>query len=77
MNIGENILHHFAKNGNGKAQYYLGVLYSDNMYLDKNKDLARKWLKMAKDNGIKEADYAYDIVRKSFWVLGPPLYYFV
>lgn len=68
---GKAILEQFAEKGDGRAQYYLGVLYTDNMYLGKNKDLARKWIKKAKDNGIYAADYAYSVVSKSFWVLGP------
>lgn len=74
---GKEILQQYAENGNGKAQYYLGVLYTDNMYLGKDKELARKWLKKAKDNGVYEANYAYDVVSKAFWVLGPSLRYFV
>ena len=74
---GKVILEQFAEKGDGRAQYYLGVLYTDNMYLGKNKDLAKKWIKKAKDNGIHAADYAYSVVSKSFWVLGPSLNLYV
>jgi TPR repeat protein len=74
---GQSILEQYAEKGNGQAQYYLGILYTDNRYLGKNKELARKWLKKAKDNNIPAADYAYSVVSKSFWGLGPGLDYFV
>lgn len=74
---GKAILEQYAEKGDGRAQYYLGVLYTDNMYLGKDKDLARKWIKKAKDNGVRAADYAYSVVSKSFWVLGPSLNYYV
>ena len=74
---GKEILEKYAEKGNGKAQYYLGILYTDYMWFGKDKYLARKWLLKAKENHVKEADYAYGVVSKNFWVLGPSLIYFV
>ena len=45
-----------AKNGYKNAQYALGKLYlTNNAIVDKNLELASKWLKSASENGSKKA----------------------
>jgi TPR repeat protein len=50
-----------AKRGYKKAQYELGKLYlTNNKIVDKNLDLAAKWLKQASENGCKKSQELWD-----------------
>lgn len=51
----KNLLFHSADNGNGDAQYYLGLMYHSGIGVDKNPKEANRWYAKAADNMQIEA----------------------
>ncbi len=52
-----SIYEHFAKEGNAKAQYNLGVFFANGYGVESNKEEAFKWYKKAAEQGRVKAQY--------------------
>ena len=59
-----------AMNGDGRAQFNLGLMYHSGLFVDSNEEMAIHWYRAAAENGIREAqEYMYVAYREGWFGL--------